>query len=168
MCPTLTCQQVAATSCTSSYPLRIPHEQETFGQLAFWCVIFARECREAEGAPPDDFSESDDDAVQQQQRHQQQVEQQGSSTSPLRGSTHRSGGSHDPLGDLTWPLETSKTVSRGASSQLLSLSQGVSSSAAAAAAAAGAGISSLLAGASRGKSAERQRAATLVSLRTAA
>jgi len=110
-------------------------------------------CREAEGAPSDDYPESDEDAVQQQQRH------------------HRDSSSghsiHDPLGDLTWPLETSKTVSRGASSQLLSIGQNVSSSAAAAAAAAasaaGAGISSLLAGANRGKSAERQRAVTSVS-----
>jgi hypothetical protein len=70
------------------------------------------------------------------------------------------------VGDLTWPLETSRgAVSRGASSQLLAIGQGVGSSAAAAAAAAasaaGAGISSLLA--SRGRSTERQRPVTSVS-----
>ena len=56
-------------------------------------------------------------------------------------------------------------MSRGASSQLLAIGQGVGSSAAAAAAAAasaaGAGISSLLA--SRGRSTERQRPVTSVS-----
>lgn len=120
--------------------------------------------REIEGPPPDDCAESDEDAVQQ---HHQQQELAGSPSYAHRGGTFSSSGTHDPLGDLTWPLESSKTVSRGASSQLLSISQGVSSSAAAAAAAAataaGAGISCLLAGANRGKSAERQRALTAVS-----
>lgn len=119
-------------------------------------------CREVEGPPPDDYPESDEDAVQQQHH----LREHKSSTSSFPDSTFSSSGTHDPLGDLTWPLETSKTVSRGASSQLLAIGQGVGSSAAAAAAAAasaaGAGITSLLA--NRGKSTERQRPATSVSL----
>jgi hypothetical protein len=118
-------------------------------------------CREVEGPPPDDYPESDEDAVQQQQHLREHNGSAGSFTS----STFSSSGTHDPLGDLTWPLETSKTVSRGASSQLLAIGQGMGSSAAAAAAAAasaaGAGITSLLA--NRGKSTERQRPATSVS-----
>jgi hypothetical protein len=122
-------------------------------------------CREVEGPPPDDYPESDEDAVQQQQ-HLRDVQYTSttSSSSSSRAGAFGTSGTKDPLGDLTWPLETSKTVSRGASSQLLAIGQGVGSSAAAAAAAAataaGAGISSLLA--NRGKSTERQRPATSV------
>lgn len=128
------------------------------------CAVVCLTCREVEGPPVDDYPESDDDAVQQQ--HQLREHGSGISASfTHQGSTFSSSGTRDPLGDLTWPLETSKTVSRGASSQLLAIGQGVGSSAAAAAAAAasaaGAGITSLLA--NRGKSAERQRAATSVS-----
>lgn len=133
--------------------------------------------REVEATPADDYPESDEDAVQQQQQLREARFGHSSSSSlsltasfssgaPGGGggggssSVFSSSGTRDPLGDLTWPLESSKTVYRGASSQLLSIGQGVGSSAAAAAAAAGAGISSLLA--NRGKSTERQRAATSV------
>jgi hypothetical protein len=103
--------------------------------------------------------------AQQQQQHQQQPESAHASNGTSSNGTSSS--THDPLGSLTWPLgQSSKAVSRGASSQLLALGAGVGSSAAAAAAAAaasaasaaGAGLSGLLA-ASRGRPAERQRPA---------